>query len=228
MGAAAPFMPLIMSAVGTGVQVYNQNKTLRKQDQAAADQISQQARTQQEADAQVRNMIREQEQSGPEQHQADAMQQYMDTARRGQDEQTSALGGPGVSRFADDAAAAAAGISEYVGNTADIFSRIDAPSRQRELEARRYGRLGTDLGVLMDRSAGDRYLGDIRMRSIRSNPWLDVLGQTLTGAASGMGGMGGSSGMGSWAGQSVPGMTQQYPTWGSLGLGGGRGIFGGR
>lgn len=205
MGAAA--IPLIATAIGTGVQAYQTQKVARQQDRALADQIQRQARTQSEADALVRNIVSETEQSRPQESAQDALSQYLDVARRTQGQALGSLGGVGGDRFSQDVADATAGLSEYTGRTADIFSRIDAPARQREAEARRFGRLGTDIGTLMDRSAGDRYLGDIRMRSIRRNPWLDALGQ----AAQGYGMSAASGGVGSTG----SGMTE----WGSFGPG---------
>lgn len=183
MGAAA--IPLITLAVGTGVNYYNTQRTLRRQDDALAAQIAQQRERQRVADAAVQNTVQQVAGSDPDAQRQQALNDYLTQLQRTAGNATAGLQPIGAvsDRFTDDAAAAGVELHERGGRTADILSRIDAPIRQRQDEGIQFGRLGSDIARVGALSDSDRYLGEIRMRGIRRNPWLDAVSQAATGYA---------------------------------------------
>jgi hypothetical protein len=184
MGAAAA-VPLITMAVGAGVNYYNTQRTMRRQDEALAAQIAQQRERQRVADAAVQNTVQQVAGSSPDAQRQQALNDYLTQLQRTAGNATAGLQGIGAvsDRFTDDAAAAGAELHELGGRTADILSRIDAPIRQRQDEGIQFGRLGSDIARVGALSDSDRYLGEIRMRGIRRNPWLDAVSQAATGYA---------------------------------------------
>jgi hypothetical protein len=193
MGTEALWIPLVVGGLSAGANYYNTRRTLKKQDNELAAQIIAQGRRQSEADAAVRNAILKTEQSNPDGQRRTALNSYLEQLQRSQGNATAGLGQIGAvsSRYADDADAAGADIAARGQQTADIMSRIDAPVRQRQDEGVNFMRLGTDIDRVRALSDSDRYIGDIRMRSIRRNPWLDALSQAASGFATSFSGGGG-------------------------------------
>jgi hypothetical protein len=187
MGAAA--LPLVALAVGTGAQVYNQNRTAKRQDEALAAGIRKQAGEQRRADQRIGEAIGQIEQSSP----ADAIRQAREgyqTAIRGTE--GLARSGQALSGLSDefdaasrDANAQAAG---RVGKIADLLSRIDAPLQQRQGEGFLSQDLSTDLGVIRRRAQGQDQLARLRASQIRNNPWIDAFAGAAKGYASTYGG----------------------------------------
>lgn len=191
MGAAA--IPLIMSAASAGMQYYNTQQTNKRQDSELARQIADQSRRQSEADALVHDALTKQRDSNPADEQSAALNQYLQQLQRTQGNATHGLDQLGAvsDRYTADAAGATNDIAATGANTADIFSRIDAPVTQRQNEGIAFGRLASDLDRIRARSASDELLGQIRMSKIQRNPFLDA----AASAASAYGGSyGGKSG----------------------------------
>lgn len=177
MGAAA--IPIIISAVGTGAQLYNtQQVEKRQKEELKAQLIQQQARDREGANV-VNQLVGDVRASSPEAAQAEALEQYMQSARRGQSTATQGLGQQGAvsDRYTSDAAAAAAAILGDATTRAGQLAAIDAPLRQRELEGIRFNRAGTDVDLLQGAIGSDRFLADLRLKQAsRRDPWLDALG----------------------------------------------------
>lgn len=203
MGAAA--IPIIAAVVGAGAQMYNTNQVNKRQDQALAASINDQNKRQRDADARVNLTLDRQQGSNSAGDQASAMSQYLAQLRRTQGQATAGLDQVGAvsDRYAQGASEAGRGIQDYSSGIADIFSRIDAPNMQRQREGIEFGRLGGDLGTIGYLSDSDRYLGDLRMRAIRRNPWIDALGSAAS--SYGGSGYGGGSSSGGYGGRSAAG-----------------------
>lgn len=202
MGAEI-IVPLLMTAASAGVSAYNTNKTAKREDRALADSIRAQAGKQKEADARTLNEVSSLEGSSSSDEEAKRMDQYATQLRRnrGNMQVSSLAPGVGGDAFTADAAQAMSNVDGYAGETADLMSRADAPGMQRQGEAFGFGKLATDIGLIQRESRGQAYIDELRRRSIRRNPWLDM-GAGLLGAAGsfGMGGgelggiMGGGNG----------------------------------
>lgn len=226
-------VPIIMAVASAGVQAYNTNRTARKQDEAQAAAIRNQSGIQKRADERVNQEVEKLEQSRSDDERQQRMDQYMQQLSKGRDKMLAGFNPVvGSDAFKQDSAEAAGKVEQYAGDNAGLMSRIDAPGMQRQGESFGFGHLATDIGLLGRESSGQNFIDQLRASRIRRNPWLDAGAQVLGGmASSGMGTTYGGMSSG-WNGQSipgmapiVPGMSQQYPTWGRLGLGGGKGIF---
>lgn len=210
MGAAA--VPLIMAGVSAGANYYNTQQTTKRQDNELARQIMAQGQRQQAADKLVNDQVLRQSQSNPAEAQRKSLDEYLTQLQRTQGNATSGLRQAGAvsDRFGEDASAAGGDIAASGQQTAGILSRIDAPKMQRQEEGIQFGRLASDLDRVRAQSASDAYLGDLRLKSIRRNPWLDALATGASAFASGY-----SGGSGLTGGASAGGTTQ----WGAFGPG---------
>lgn len=190
LGTAAT-LALLATAGGAGLNAYNTNRTLSRQDASTAQGIREQSRIQQKADAQVAEQVKKLEGSRSADERAQRMGDYMKalvTARRKTEGglQNAALGGA----FNEAGAAAARDLATQGTTRADLMAGVDAPGMQRQGEAFDFGRLATDLSLVGRESEGQRFISDLRTRSIRRNPWIDVASSVLSGLGSGMAGAG--------------------------------------
>lgn len=184
-------LALLATAGGAGLNAYNTNRTLSRQDASTAQGIREQSRIQQKADAQVAEQVKKLEGSRSADERAQRMGDYMKalvTARRKTEGglQNPALGGA----FNEAGAAAARDLATKGTTRADLMAGVDAPGMQRQGEAFDFGRLATDLSLIGRESEGQRFISDLRTRSIRRNPWIDVASSVLSGLGSGMAGAG--------------------------------------
>lgn len=191
MGAAA--IPLILSAVSAGAQVYNSNQTQKRQDEELAQGIRIQGQRQREADAQVDQQVKALSRSTPEEAQAKATQDFMDQLRR---TRAQAIGGSdiGGERYAADLSGAQSDVANTGRNEANLMARISAPGIQRQQEGQGMNRLASVLGGIQRNSAADQFLTELRARGIKRNPWIDAVADVAGGVAEGMAsGTGGST-----------------------------------
>lgn len=188
MGAEV-LIPLLIAGASTGAQLYNTNRTERKQDNQLASSIRRQGKKQAEADKRVDEEVRNLEQSTAQEERRERLGQYMQTLERGK--QTSGfLPNVGGDAFQADSAEAQAGVQAQAASDAGLASRIDAAGMQRQGEAFGFGRLGTDLQRIGRESQGDAYIDELRLRMIRRNPWIDAASQFGMGAAGALMGAG--------------------------------------
>lgn len=187
MCTGAELVPLILSAAGTGVGAYEQNRALKRQDQEAARGIQTQARLSREADARVRQQIAD---TNGANSQADAQSvegKLLDAVRRNRTAQPAeAIGTGGSDRYAQDVTNSNAAGKTDIAQLITNLSRIDAPQLQRQREASGLSRTATDLGLIGLRSQGQDFLTRLRAGSIQPNPWVTGLGSLAQGAGAGM------------------------------------------
>ena len=201
MGAEGAWIPLVMNALGvagTVANVYNTQKTAKRQDNQLASQIQQQGVRQSEADAEVARALQERSASDSATERATTGAQYLDQVRAAQGAATRGLGQAGAvsSAYRDSASDAAMGVSDYGARTADLMARIDAPAQQRQREVDRAGQLGVDLGLTGRRAMGDNFLAQLKLQGIRRDPWIDAAGSLASGMSSALGAGGGNAGAG--------------------------------
>lgn len=186
---------LATTLAGTGAGIYNQQRTLNRQDQQAASAIQTQGRVQRQVDSRVDDEVRRLEGSTAADERAQALEGYMDTLSRNRRSLEGGLAPTiGSDTYRASSAQAAGDVNTYAQRAADLMSRIDAPVMQRQGEAFGYGRLATDIGTLARNAQGESFLDEMRMRAIRKNPLIDAAagamtayGGSMAGRASGAG-----------------------------------------
>lgn len=185
MGTEALWIPAVLAAVGTGVTAYNADRTAKKQDNALAQQIVGQSRQQADADAKVNEQVRELGTSTAADERAQRLGQYFDIVANNRASQQAGLTpAVGSDRFQAAAADTAKATAGYTGKMADLMSRVDAATLQRQGEGFGYGRLGTDLNLIGRAASGQGFLDQLRASRIKRNPWLDAAAAAANGAGS--------------------------------------------
>lgn len=196
------FIPIALAVAGTALQQSENERVIRKQDEATAQGLLSQSKRQQEADRRVNDEVVSLENSGAADERAQRLGQYMTQLQRGRRQAVAGLEAPfGGAAFQADTGAARTGADAAAQTTAGLMSRIDAPQLQRQGEAFGYGRLATDIDMAARESRGQQFIDQMRLRAIRRRPEMDLLAGGLTAAG---GAMGGGGGMGTIAGAASP------------------------
>lgn len=206
------WVAVALALVSAGATAYNTNRTAKKQDAAAARGIRQQAENQRQANAKLNKTLEFAEKSKPEEARKRTQQQYQQALRA---QAPAALQGlqrsTGGAAFNDAAGAAQTQATNYGDLISNLMARMDAPDLQRQAEANAYGNLGMDLDVIGGNVRGDQFLNNLRVGSIRRNPWIDAGAQVAGGAAQGYAANGGA-----WTGSQVPDSLRYSYTGGDL------------
>lgn len=195
MGSEALWVPAVLAAVGGGASYVSQKQAADKQDDMLGAQIRQQSARQDEADKSVNQLIANRTTSDAANERGNASTQYLQQVRAAQGTASNGLRQAGAvsDAYQQQSNDAALGIADYGANVANLMARIDAPQQQRQREAIEGAQLGSDLGLIGRRAAGDDYLAKIKMQGVRANPWLAAFGQAASGAAMGMASAGAGS-----------------------------------
>lgn len=223
MGPAAPFIPYIVAAVGAGASYVNTRNQARKADNIALQSLQSNAARQKRADEANAQLAQDISASTPEAERSTRMANYMQQLQAASGDSLSGVRqmSGASSAYARDAADAALGIEGYGQDYAGLASIIDAAGDQRRREGRRITDAGTDLALLGREQAGDDRVSQMRLKSIRPNPWLSALStaaQAYSMASAGMGAAGaGSSGWAPKIGAEYVGPTN---AWGAVARGG--------
>lgn len=190
MGTEGIWIPLVMTAVAGASQYVNNRQKIKRQDQIALRSLRSNDARQKRADQMTQQLIQQQAASTPEKEKKTTMQGYMEQLMRASPDAQSGLRDmSGASQaYRKDAANAALGIEEHGREYANLASRLDAPARQREREARERSDIGLQLGLIGREQEGANRLTNTRLAGVRTNPWLDVLSLVAGGVASGYGG----------------------------------------
>lgn len=184
-------VPIAIMAAGALAQQSENDRVIRKQDEATAQGLLNQSRRQQDTDRRVRDEIAQLETSNAGDERAQRLGQYMQQIQRGQRQAQAGLNGPvGGATFQADAGAARAGVDNAAATTAGLMSRIDAPQLQRQQEAFGYGKLATDIDMDARASRGQQLIDQLRLRQIRRRPEVDLLAGLATSAGGAMAGGG--------------------------------------
>lgn len=190
-----------MSWVAIGVALgsaalgwWNQEQLAEKQDRQAARTITNQAAEQRKADAKLADLVKNLGASNQEDERAQQQGRYLDTLRLGA--QSSGVD-PGVGAFSDayraGTAAANEDVASFGADRAGLLARMDAPQLQRMNEGILFSNTGVDLDQIRRGASGQAYLDDLRLKSLRANPWVDALSKAGMAYAGGMAGGGGSA-----------------------------------
>ena len=188
------FIGLGIALRGAAASAYNTQQTAKKQDRALAAQITQQGKKQQQASAKIAEALAAQAQSDAVDEQAQQMDSYLTTLRRGQQNAGLNTGPGGFSEeYRRGTAEAGEQLGEYGTGRAGLLSRIDAPRLQRQNEGILFDTLGNELRMIGREASGQNYLDQLRLNSIRRDPWLDALSGVATSYGGSMAGRGGVS-----------------------------------
>ena len=183
--ATATALALAAAAGSAGLTAYNTKKTADRQDRTAADGIRKQADNQRQVNARLNQTISEAQKSNPDDERKTTQGQYLNQLLASMGQAKTGLAKRGISeQFDEQAAGASADIGSYGNDIASLFSRMDAPILQRQGEQTAYGNLGMDLDVMGGNVRGDAFLNDLKLKSIRRNPWLDLAAGLASGYAS--------------------------------------------
>lgn len=187
MGTEAAWVPLVISALGTGATVYSGREQAKDADAVAAQGIRQQASRQREADEQVSAEVGALEKSTPEAAREQATEAFMGQLRRTRGQAvTGGPAGASSSRYSADLDEAGSDVQNFGSKVANTMARINAPGLQRQAEGQGFARLASNLSTVGRNSGGDAFLNQLRLRGVGKNPWLEGGGQILTGVGNGM------------------------------------------
>ncbi len=201
-------IPIALAVAGTALQQQENDRVIRKQDEATAQGLLSQSRRQQDADRRVNDEVVSLENSTAADERAQRLGQYMDQLQRGRRQAVAGLEAPfGGATFQAASGAARAGADSAAQTTAGLMSRIDAPQLQRQGESFGYGKLATDIDMAARDSRGQQFIDQMRLRAIRRRPEMDLLAGGLTAAG---GAMGGGGGMATMAGGGQPQLGANY------------------
>lgn len=187
MGTEAIWIPLAISALGAGAGAYNTHQTAKRQEEVAQNASMKQQRKQQEADARLNSELDTLGTSGPDAERKASLDGFLQQLRANAGEAggTSNVIG-GSERFKKDSAASGAAIKNYGTTRADNLSRISAPGMQRRREGFSINRAGDDVAGIGRDANAEAFLSQLRMNSIRPDPWITAAGQIAQGVGAGM------------------------------------------
>lgn len=178
--------PLIAAAIASALlQGYNQYRTARKQDQAAAASLARQRTLQEQANARMAQQLKELEQSTPEEERRVLEGQIRKQLRARQAQALAGLrsdvGSEDAAEYAGTAGTTAVNYGDFIN---DVLSRMDAPLNQRREEGYRRADVNSFLNYLRRNSAQEHNLLELQLRGIRPNPLLTMASQALGAYAS--------------------------------------------
>jgi uncharacterized protein YerC len=186
MGQAA--IPIVMAVAAAGAQGYNTYRTAKKQDQALARGLKEQAEIRRVANARSGETLDKFEGSTPIDETESLSDKYRRQLRLKQGVAFQNIASPGdisgatEGRIVDKTAAA----NDYAGALEGFASIIDGTREQRRGEQFDIADLARTMGVIRSEANSKRYLTDLKMRGIQRNPWIDLLAAGLQGASTGM------------------------------------------
>lgn len=187
MGTEAIWIPAAIGAASAGVGYYNNQRTLRKQNDATVAGLIRQRGLQDRANAQLGGELDQLARSNPAAERGSSVAQFMDTLRRARtvaDGSTPQVLGANE-RYGQAVAGGRAGVDAEAANSAGDLAGILAPQLQRQGEGAQIVDLSGRLGEIGRQSAAQDFLTQLRVRSAQNNPWLTLLQGGLQGAASG-------------------------------------------
>jgi hypothetical protein len=171
--------------VGTAVVGrYEGNQVAKRQDNALAAQLRQQAASEDKVRARTAQMVQDQTNQTDQPQKTAAAQQYAAAIKANQQMADAPLATVGNVSDAYKASAknAALGVSDYAANRGNNIAAIDAPGLQRQQNQKNIANYGIDVNQINHAQQGQDFLGSLKFNSIHANPWIDL----LTGYAGGI------------------------------------------
>lgn len=192
----APLLLAGLAALGGGLlDQYNGNKTLRKQNEQVRRGIEETRQKQRQASALLGQSVEQIAQ--PRQDEESSLGEYMAGMRQAMPQNIWRGGGDDFDVLAGGAEK---DVADYGNDMAGTFAALDAPGLQRQAERNTVLDTGTDFDRIRDQVQTQQYLRQLKINSIRPNPWLQLASSGLRGfgqAAAAGGFSGGYGGAGS-------------------------------
>ncbi len=195
VAATSTYLALAAAAAAAGTSYYNAQNTARKQDDSAAASIRNQNKQQERADQKIADLVKANQGSNSQDEQAQFNNAYLQTLQQGSQKSGFNQGAGGFSDvYRQDVANAAKATDQYGVDRAGLLSRIDAPTEQRRNEGVMFDDTRNSL-LGIDRDAKQQaFLDQLKLSSIKENPWLGALSAGLSGYAGAAGGFKGGGG----------------------------------
>jgi len=199
--ATGTYIAMAAMAAAAAMQARNTAQTAKRQDNQLAESIRNQSKIQKEHDARINEEVQKLGNSTMEGSRQKRMDQFMQQISRNRAGMTGNLTpNYGSNAFVADSNAAAGEVQAGAANTAGLLAQIDAAGMQRQDEGASMGHLASDTELAKRRSQGQQFMDDIRLRSIRRNPNMDLAAGILSAIGSkglSFGGAGAGAGTGS-------------------------------
>ncbi|HET9679402.1 MAG TPA: hypothetical protein VFP95_02440 [Gammaproteobacteria bacterium] len=177
------------AVAGALLKSYNTNKMLDKKDAATARLIKNQGVWQDKADKKISEKLDDADDNTAKKEQQVAAQQYKNTLASAQPVDK------GPKKSSEYAEALAESLAKKQGKIADLtnmMAKVDKIGMDRFSQGLGYANLGSQVNTLSNFARGQRNVDQIKVNSIRRNPWLDFLSAGLQAyGRSGMSGGGG-------------------------------------
>lgn len=186
IGAAA------LSVAGEGVSSYNQNQSLKQQQNQATNEIEQQQQLQQQAESKVRNTVTQVAQANPNAAANSQLAAYKQALTQQAQNVASPTGMgasvPGASkRYTQAQGAAQENVNDYANTQATNAADTAGAQLQRIGEGQDIASTASQLGLLQDTSQNKSGELNVQLAGDQPSPWLTALGGALSGAGSGLG-----------------------------------------
>jgi hypothetical protein len=196
LGTSA-LLGLAAAAGSAGLSYYNNRQMANRADNEAVRGIESNRRVQRGVDARVNEEVQNLERSTAADERAERLANYLQTVQSVKRRTNAGLDDAGA--FGDDFVAAAdvakTDLAQQGATRANLMAGIDAPGLQRQGEAFRAGRLGSDIDAARRQSEGIDHMTRLRTSAIRPNGGMTALASLLGGVSSGLAG-GGSAAAG--------------------------------
>jgi hypothetical protein len=208
MGTEAFWVPAALAAVSGGAEYANQSAANKRQQAGETQSIINQQNLEGKANAQVKGLTDQIARNSPNQIQAKATGDYINTLRKNaagstQGGSTSAPTTFGAStsalpaavganpRYANDLATSQKQVSDYGNTYANEMGSIDAAVRQRQNEGLGMQTLGTNLNTLGAQSYTQNFVDQLKAQAAgQANPWVSLFSGLLGAGAKNYSGSG--------------------------------------
>lgn len=168
---------LIVALAAAAAQQYQAHQVAVKQDKTAAQGIKQQSALRQESNSALQQRLLKLQQSNPDDAITQKKTGYLDQLQRARMVANQGLQQNSGYSDAYNSYADTVTNRENTSGTdlADLMSRIDGPTAQRQAEGFDTADLGTQFEDVARKSQGAGFLTKLKVNGIHSNPWLGLL-----------------------------------------------------
>jgi hypothetical protein len=202
VGTEAFWVPLVLSAVGTGAEAVNQRNANNRAQGVETQNIIQQQQLENEANVGAKNLTRQIANSSPAAVANKQEGAFVQNLR--QNEAGASAGGSttndndlfgqstsglpsstvGSSRFKQDNATAQTQVNQYGSDLAKTMSNINAPVIQRQEEGLGMQDYATGLNLLQGQSQGENFVNQLRAEAAgQANPYVSAIAGMFTKGA---------------------------------------------
>ena len=197
------------------VGAYEQKQVAKKQDNALAAQLRQQAASEEKIRQRTAQFAQQQQQQTDQPQKTAAAKQYQTAldANKGMSTQPLANVGNVSEAYKKAGSDAALGISSYGTNLGNLTASIDAPGLQRQQNQRNIADWNLGMNEINRQQKGQDFLDQMKLNSIHANPYVGLALQIARGYAGARAGAAGGGGIADpWSGGGSSGYGVDTPT----------------